>query len=252
MHVTDQPCAALKLADEYKIGLWIRALLDPSPIDKSASDPKKSISPPPTYIVPESPSFHAPSDQSDSTPSKGSRGSGRSSSPSKIASPNKKTASPRKRATKAANAAHASAASATLQAALNNAATAAESGHAIKDGDVAKVEVDSNVKTNGEIETTHTNVKIDMPAGSKALPLPESTEEMLATAKKMVEEARRIEGKDGKGKSSTKVSKRKAEEAADSITAQPAKKTRTLEEQLKAERVKTRALIGLSATLAIG
>ncbi|KAI9827190.1 MAG: hypothetical protein M1832_005327 [Thelocarpon impressellum] len=243
------PHFALKLAEEYKIALWVRALLDPAPIDKGSSDPKKSISPPPTFVVPEHISFQPPH----STPGRGRGGRQRSGSPAKNASPNKKTASPRKRATKAAHAAHAahaSAASATLQTALNNAATAAESrSQAGEDGEKVRVEVDSAVETNGTTETTHTNVKVELPAGSAELPLPDSTEEMLNTAKKMVEEARKIDGKGGKG------GKRKAEglpEEDEADAVQPAKKARVLEDELKREKVKTKALLGLSATLAIG
>ena len=233
------PPVALKLADEYRIGHWIKALLDPTPIDKGPADPQKSISPPPTFVLPEFISFQPPA----ATPGRGRGARQRSGSPAKTASP-KKTASPRKRASKATNAAHASAASATLQTALNNAASAAEA----RPDDTVKVEVDSAVETNGATETTHTNVRVELPAGSAELPLPERTEEMLNTAKKMVEEARKLDGKAG-----VKTSKRKAaDDAADEPAPQPAKKARVLEEELKKERVKTKALLGLSATLAIG
>ena len=245
---------ALTLAEEYRIGLWVRALLDPRPIDKGASDPVKSISPPPKFVSPSHLTFPPPQSTS-ATPGRG-RGRARSNSPSKKDSPTKKTASPRKRPNKAANVANANAASATLQTALTNAATAADAdahahGHAHADGDTVRVEVDSAVEANGETETTHTNVKVELPAGSAEMPLPENTEEMLNTAKKMVEEARKI---DGKG---SKVTKRKADDLGEDKkdehhVSQPSKRARVLEEELKKERVKTKALIGLSATLAIG
>ena len=115
------------------------------------------------------------------------------------------------------------------------------------------VEVDSAVEVNGKIETTHTSVKVEMPYGSPDLALPESTEEMIAKAKEMVEEARKIEGE-----SSSSGTKRKAEEmdededSAKDDDPQPAKKARLLEQELKKQRVRTRALIGVAATLAIG
>ena len=113
--------------------------------------------------------------------------------------------------------------------------------------------MESNIEVKGDTETTTTNVKIEMPKGAPELPLPESPEEMIAKAKEMVEEARKLDGE-----SSTSASKRKAEElddesdeAGDNVL-QPAKKARLLEEKLKREKVRTRAMIGVAATLAIG
>ena len=115
-------------------------------------------------------------------------------------------------------------------------------------GDRVKVEVEQSVDTIGNTETTHTNVTVEMPAGSPELPLPEDTEKMLETAKKMVEEAKVLE-------SSPKISrKRKVDEVEPSdidaeMPLQPAKKARVLEEQLKRQKVRTRAMVGLVATL---
>jgi hypothetical protein len=183
-------------------------------------------------------------------------------SPSKTATPHKKLASPRKRTSKATNAANAAneadalAASATLQEALNKAASAAFSPvHKAEDGqqsegEKAKVELDSTVEVNGNVETKHTTVKVELPAGSPDFPLPESTQEMIAKAKEMVEEARKLEA----DLSAKKSSKRKAEEdeEGDDEDKPKSKKTKGLEDALKREKVKTKALIGLSATLAIG
>lgn len=115
---------------------------------------------------------------------------------------------------------------------------------------MVKVEVDQSVDIQGTTETTHTNVTVEMPAGSPELPLPQDTEKMLETAKKMVEEAKALE-------SSPKIArKRKAEELEPSdldgeLPTQPAKKARILEERLKREKVRTRAFVGVTATLAI-
>ena len=117
-----------------------------------------------------------------------------------------------------------------------------------------RVEVDTAVEVNGDTETTHTNVKVEMPAGSPDMPLPESTEEMIAKAKEMVAEARKLEGEVARG------SKRKAEvldeddeedEEKDAVL-MPARKARVLERELKVQRVRNRAMIGVAATLAIG
>ncbi|KAL2051435.1 hypothetical protein ABVK25_008302 [Lepraria finkii] len=92
-----------------------------------------------------------------------------------------------------------------------------------------------------------------MPPSSPELPLPESPEEMIAKAKEMVEEAKKIDGE-----SSKSALKRNAEELDDDSDEvegkefQPAKKARLLEQQIKKEKVRTRAMIGVAATLAIG
>ncbi|KAK7905647.1 hypothetical protein LTR67_000370 [Exophiala xenobiotica] len=254
------PQFALALAAEYGLTDWIRALLDPAEITQAPSSNKKPIAPPPK--------FDFPSDKTKlSAPTKTPRSrSTRSSSPSKaVASPTKKpTASPRKRQTKAqkeANIAHANAASATLQSALDDAASVAETEGkpdtpTLTDGvsppqeEMVKVEVDQSVEVDGTTETTHTNVTVEMPAGSPELPLPEDTEKMLETARKMVEEAKTLE-------SSPKISrKRKAQDPEPSdidaeLPMQPAKKARVLEEKLRREKVRTRAVLGVTATLAI-
>ena len=152
---------------------------------------------------------------------------------------------------KEANEANAVAASASLQSALEDAASTIAPSPSV-DGEKVKVEVDSRVDVNGDTETTHTNVTVEMPAGSPELPLPEDTEQMLETAKRMVEEAKTLDGEP-----STKVArKRKVEEVeTDDIDAelpvQPTKKAKVLEEKLKREKVRTRALVGVTATLAI-
>ncbi len=115
---------------------------------------------------------------------------------------------------------------------------------------MVKVEVDQTVETVGNTEVTHTNVTVEMPANSPDLPLPEDTEKMLETARRMVEEAKSLE-------TSPKISrKRKAADPEPSdidaeLPVQPAKKARVLEEKLKREKVRTRALFGVTATLAI-
>lgn len=184
------------------------------------------------------------------------RGRPRASSPTKNGA-TAKTATPRKaRATKASNAANAASAreaSASLQATLDNAASIADSESV--DGEKVVIEVESAVAVNGDTETTTTNVKVEMPGGSADLPLPESAEQMIETAKEMVEEARKL---DGQASNRSRASKRKAEVLDDSedeeadTQLQPAKRARLLEEALKKERVRKRALIGVAATLAIG
>jgi len=243
---------------------WIVALLDPEPIEKGTKDKDKGdIATPPKFLVP---------NKGDLLPS-GIGGSMRRSardlrsvSPSKGATPARKIASPRKprgtrgRSTKAEEAAS-EAASSALQNAISNGITdteetpapeVAESGAV--NGDVVRVEVDEDVEQNGDVETTHTTVRVEMPANAPELPLPESTEEMIAKAREMVEEANRLEGTRA---NNVKALKRKAdeiEEDEDETTHEVvrAKRVKQLEVTVKKERVRTRALFGIVAAAAIG
>ncbi|KAL9128682.1 MAG: hypothetical protein Q9217_002675 [Psora testacea] len=249
---------ALELADDYGIAPWIRALLDPAPIAHTSEDPNaKSISPPPKFKFTAGDKAHLP--PPNGTPARGarastpkSRGRPRAGSPEKKGSPQKSAKKPRAtKATKEANAATAREASASLQASLDSAASVADSESV--NGEKVKVGVQSTVEKKGDIETTITNVKIEMPKDAAELPLPESPEQMIEKAKAMVEEARRMDGKAGPS-----TSKRKAEELDDDsddsgdFELQPVKKARLLQEQIKKEKVRNRALIGVAATLVIG
>lgn len=221
---------------------------------KNPDDLTTSISPPPKFTFKANDPKHLPPPNSrNATPR--ARGRPRAGSPSKNGT-TKASGTPRKaRSTKASNAASA----ATIREAvtplqsLDNGTSVADSESV--DGERVIVEIESNVQVNGEEETQTTNVKIGMPSGSAELPLPHSPEEMIEKAKEMVAEARKIEG-DSSRKS--KSLKRKADvlddsedEAADEEL-QPAKKARILSQDLKKERVRKRALMGVVATLAIG
>ena len=249
------------------------ALLDSATVH---ADDKKEITMPPKFkFTANQKNLYLPPPSS--TPARG-RGRPRAASPVK-GTPAK---SPRKRQTKVmkeADAVTARQASDTLQAALDSAASVAESGSVeppsvngervsdvpngvsdvLEESDKVTVNVDSAVEVNGDVETTHTTVQVKMPAGSPELPLPETTEEMIAKAKEMVEEARKLEGE-----SSRASGKRKAEElesddeeeegnAGDTATSSnPAKKAKIMEQEVKKQKVRNRALIGVAATLAVG
>ncbi|KFY88699.1 hypothetical protein V500_06180 [Pseudogymnoascus sp. VKM F-4518 (FW-2643)] len=295
------PTHALELADEYGIRVWIKALLDPTPIvvnPKGDTTPKK-ISPPPTFLL-------APEDLAAPNGSTGRSGealrrSRRSVSPSKIASPLKKTiATPRKLKQKVAAEESASASSKNLQQALKSAtkpeASPSSSSVAEKEdttaspepkrkskaakaevakadaakADAAKVDaakepkvtvqVDKEVVVENGVETTHTHVEVEMPAGFAELPLPEDTEAMIAKAKEMVDAAVKAddeakaaaETEAGPSKPAAKKVKRKAEEEAEKENEGAPAKRAKVESELKKEKVRARALIGISATLAIG
>lgn len=247
------------------MGPWIKALLDDTPCE--TTDERKAISPPPKFV------FSANNDKTSlpppgDTPARG-RGRPRAASPNK-STPGNKYMSPRKsrtsKASKEANAASAREVSASLQAALDSAASRADTesinGEKLDDeredgeqveAEKVTIQVDSTVEVNGDTEVTNTKVRVEMPLGSSELPMPENTEDMITRAKEMVEEARKLEGE-----SSRTSSKRKAEELDDEEDEeadnqlQPAKTSRLLEQELKKQRVRKRALIGVAATLAIG
>ncbi|KAG8527614.1 uncharacterized protein KY384_007767 [Bacidia gigantensis] len=245
--------------DEIAGNVWISEHLDSTSIQPASDDPMaKSISPPPPFKVTAGDKAHLP--PPNGTPARGvrattpkTRGRPRAGSPEKKAGSPQKSAK-RSRPTKAmkeANAATAREASASLQSALNDAASVAD-GESVTE-DKVKVDIDTTVEKKGDIETTTTNVKIEMPKGEPDLPLPERPEEMIAKAKEMVIEAQKM-NKEGTASSS----KRKAEELEESSDLEgdgeshPAKRARVLEQQIRKEKIRNRSLIGVVAAAAIG
>jgi hypothetical protein len=263
--ITDVNHTALELAEIYGLTDWIKALLDPAEIQQ-APNAKKAINAPPRFDMPlDVDKIKLP--PPGRTPGRGSTRL-RSASPSKIASPIKSKASPRKRQTKAQKEAaleHANAASASLQSALDDvvSTTGAESVSTDQQpqetpatspsigGESVKVEVEQDVEVSGNTEVTHTNVTVEMPAGSPQLPLPQDTEAMLETAKRMVEEAKQLEGSPKISRNKRKLDEVDPSDLDGELPQQPAKKARVLEESLKREKVRNRAMFGVAASLAV-
>jgi hypothetical protein len=252
---------ALELADEYFMRTWIEALLDPQPIEKGTKDNSATIATPPRFKLPERDETFPVPQLSASTMRKREL---RSASPGKAATTTtpagRKIASPRKRKTKAQKAEEspAKAASSALRNVVENGTTSSVeptpsvASEGAKD-ETIRVEVSETQEIVNGVETTHTNVKVAMPADNPDLELPTNAEGVIEKAHEIAETARKLQ--ELKGKSL----KRKADdldeetEAVPETTAvQPVKKQRVLEDQLKKERVKARALIGITATLAIG
>ena len=244
--------AALELAEEYGITAWVLALLDPAPVIPANED--KEVASPPKFVF-----TAGDKDKMAAVPAlspvKG-RGRPKAGSPAKLAAGGKQS-SPRKRNTKAvkeANAAAARQASENLQAVLDTTAPSVTESTAdseqVEDEKVV-VNIKSAVEVKGDVETTHTNVQIKMPAGAPDLPLPESTEDMITKAKQMVEEATKLDGE----ASAAKKGKRKAEAVEEEEEAakefQVAKRPK-LEQEVRKQRVRNRALFGVAASLAIG
>lgn len=119
--------------------------------------------------------------------------------------------------------------------------------------ETVKVEVETIEKPDEEeAATTTTSVSVTMPAGHSGLPLPEDPQEMLAEARRMVEEAREIDGP-SRSKGKRKLEDFAAEEEeVETGPPLPAKRARKLEVELRKERIKRRALVGIAGSLAIG
>ena len=159
------------------------------------------------------------------------------------------------KASKEANAASAREANASLQDSLEKSAEAAESesvnGERPVEEKKAVLKVVSETVVNGTEETTNTGLEFQFPGGTANVPVPDDPEKMMAEAQEMVDKARNIDGE------SSRAPKRKAEEMDEESddegqSEQPAKRARLLQQKLKTERVRNRALIGVSATLVVG
>ena len=243
------------------------ALLDSTPV-KGADNSEKIISSPPNFAFTMKDKVHLPHPKEAaraSTPGRG-RGRPRAVSPSKSATPSVKNGSPRKqrvsKASKEANAASAREANASLQDSLDKSAEAAEAAESelsngVKEekseGKKAVLKVVSETIVNGTQETTNTGLEFQFPGGTANVPVPENPEKMIAEAQEMVDQALKIDGE------SSRASKRKADEMdeasdedGEGVSEQPAKRAKILEEELKTERVRNRALMGVTATLLIG
>lgn len=255
------PQQALELAGEYNVGIWVRALLDNDVI--SSTNSGSDISAPPKY-EPSKVALAPP------TPSKSLR-SRRSVSPTKGSK--RATASPRKR-TKAK----------TQSVDISN-----EEINGVKQGDMVMkttefepqitlepreedpkvtVEVKEEVTKNKKgVETKHTTTEVDIPLPTAGEP-PNAEEiaKMITSAKEMIQEQKvdveveetKVEEKKPAGKKSKRKAndisvgdKEEQTEGDDAITVPRAKKAKT-ETELRKERVKNRALLGITATVAVG
>ncbi|CAI7619172.1 uncharacterized protein N7487_007883 [Penicillium crustosum] len=107
------------------------------------------------------------------------------------------------------------------------------------------------------VKSTHTTVSLDMPISLPEVPSAAETEEMIAQAKEMVEEAikAQAEGATPESTSAKVTTKRKAEDDDDEETSaessQRAKKAKVLENRLKQERVRNRSIFGVSVAFAL-
>jgi hypothetical protein len=258
------PEEALKLAEEYRVTPWIHALLDPTDISGSTgtdSSSTKHISAPPKFhIAPPTPS---------SLPRSG-RG-GRSASPSKTSGSKRGGASTKKRTAKI------SATQSEVSSMINGTTTPADSTESsaapavettekepvvvfapVEEDPKVKIHVDQETtsdKTTGE-PLTRTKLEVEMPiAGAGEPPSSEEIAKMMAEAKDMVKAAAEVASTSTAAPTTTAKGKRKAKEiesAGETAVARPQLKRQKTDVELRKERMKKRAVIGISATLAVG
>lgn len=284
------PDQALLLAEEYKITPWIRALLDPSkiPVATGADTPPKSISAPPKFdlVKAQQPTLAPP------VPAVALRRSRRSASPTKTtrratASPRKRSTRTKVEAveiiTEKVDEVNGEALE-TGHSEIVMKSTEFEPAIVLEpreEDPKVKVTVDEEITKDAEgVETKHITTEIELPLPTAGEPpTAEEIAQMMETAKEMVqqqkEEVKQVEEaaaveeaakteEEIEQPGSSKKSKRKAvdisvgeEEGEQSsqesqVEEQPrAKKVKT-EAELRKEKVKNRALLGLGATVAIG
>lgn len=269
------PEQAMALAEEYGITPWIAALLDPAeiPVTNAPDSPPKKIAAPPKFDLAgiSQPTLAPP------TPSSLPRStrSRRSASPSK----KRAIASPRKRSTK-------------MSTSLTNSTEHEPETNGTKTDDAVSratteditmkttekepevvfapveeeskihIKVGQEVQFNAGVETTHTAVEVELPVADGP-PSAEEAAQMIEKAKEMVaaaaaESAENIEsdelaGENGKGKrKANEIAADEEGEDEDELSEEHRSKKTKTEIQLRKQRVRNRALVGLSATLAVG
>ncbi|KAK4994828.1 hypothetical protein LTR66_005233, partial [Elasticomyces elasticus] len=242
------PQNALELAEEYDMQHWIVALLDPEPIQKGTTDPAKRIASPPTFLA-------RPSSSNGASPAPHAGNMFTRGRSLRSASPSKSTQSPRKYATPRRGRPRKPLQS-TLSKTMENASdTGASAGLDPVNGEVngpVTVEVESTFQpsADGE-EVTSTTVKVELPTSHPDLPLPEDAQGMIEMAKRMVEEANKLDGKTV-GSRKRKAEELEVDDEEDELMVQPAKRARVLETQLRKEKIKRRAMVGIAGALAFG
>jgi hypothetical protein len=119
-----------------------------------------------------------------------------------------------------------------------------------------KVDVKTTADTVADVRTTQTTISVEMPFNLPEAPSTEDTKKMIAKAKEMVEEAIKVQATEGEASSRKGAAKRKTDmldedEEDEEASALRAKRAKVLEEKLKRERVRNRALVGVTAVFAL-
>ncbi|KKO98120.1 hypothetical protein THAR02_09782 [Trichoderma harzianum] len=247
------PEAALALAEEYNISIWIQALLDSAKISTTqpADASPKTITAPPKFDRLKAPTQLSPA----TTPTTRTRGR-RSASPTKTSATRRTTASPRRK---------------------RNTRSKAEAVETTPAPSEVAEETEEAAPQSTEFEPAIAKAETEaqaLPFTAGQPPSAEQIAEMMATAKAMVEKdkeeaekaeeeaAEEEEGAQNKpAPKSTPKNKRKAtdtgeedEEAAEGDKTEEAPRSKKIktEVEVRKGRIQKRALFGIGATVAVG
>ncbi|GAP92311.1 hypothetical protein SAMD00023353_7800280 [Rosellinia necatrix] len=276
------PEQAMALAEEYGIAPWISALLDPAeiPVTNAPDSPPKKITAPPKFdLAGLTQPMLAPPTPSSLPRSTRSR---RSASPSKkraIASPRKRSAKvsasqtspaeptpvsegvePRTNGTKIEGAGPTASSEEITMTTIEKEPEVVFA--PVEEEEKIHIKVGQEVQFNGDVQTTHTAVEIELPV-TDGPPSAEEAAQMIEKAKEMVAavaaesaESGNVdellgESNKGKRKADDIIADEDDEQLTELSEEHRSKKAKT-EIQLRKQRVRNRALVGLSATLAVG
>ncbi|PYI14380.1 apses transcription factor [Aspergillus japonicus CBS 114.51] len=121
-----------------------------------------------------------------------------------------------------------------------------------------KVDVETTANTVDDVKTTQTTVSVELPVTLPEAPSAADTEQMIAKAKEMVEEAVKLQAETAEPSSAKAAVKRKTDalsededEEEEEARTLRTKRAKVLEEKLKQERVRNRALVGVTAAFAL-
>ncbi|THC95300.1 hypothetical protein EYZ11_005210 [Aspergillus tanneri] len=125
-----------------------------------------------------------------------------------------------------------------------------------------KVEAESNADANKEGRTSQTTVSVELPITLPEAPSAEETKKMITQAKEMVKEAVKLqttEKEPAESSIAAAAKKRKTDALSDNEEDEETKaacllrvkRAKVLEEKLKRERVRNRALVGVTAAFAL-
>ncbi|PYH42796.1 KilA-N domain-containing protein [Aspergillus saccharolyticus JOP 1030-1] len=289
------PVLALELAKEYQMYDWVRALLDPTDIIQSPSSAKKQITPPPRFDLPP---IEAPTLLASTTRLRRGRSASPSKRPTSPRKPRQTRAMKEANAaaTSAANATLQSSLDLTASTVESESVIRAIQPSVEVDSDqkpaptprktktpkpmrmrhvppadeveeehkeeekeqTVKVDVETTANTVDDVKTTQTTVSVELPVSLPEAPSAADTEQMIAKAKEMVEEAVKLQTETAEPSSAKAALKRKTDalsededEEDEEARTLRTKRAKVLEEKLKQERVRNRALVGVTAAFAL-